>query len=158
MSLSSAVPLGALTRATNRVQQAYLLYEPLLKAGYRLLRALLLLCGCYSSIFIARTRLHRKTRRELRLAGRALHGAFPPPLHVFPLQRTDVGVRAQLRLIRSPYQHRFRTAPDAPWSGRNATVRAIGGGAGDFTCVLMGGAGHFVRPLSFFFVVVVSGG
>ena len=31
-----------------------------------------------------------------------------------------------------------------PWTGENATVRVIGAGAGNFTYVLMGGAGHMV--------------
>lgn len=55
----------------------------------------------------------------------------------------------QLRLIPSPYQSAFLDAPDVPvtWSSSalpNATVRAIGERAGDFTYLLMDDAGHFV--------------
>ena len=50
----------------------------------------------------------------------------------------------QLRLIRSQYQDVFINSPDLPWTGENATVRAIGPGAGNFTYVLMDGAGHLV--------------
>ena len=46
--------------------------------------------------------------------------------------------------MRSRFQDAFAAAPDVPWAGENATVRVVGAGAGNFTYVLMGGAGHFV--------------
>lgn len=47
-------------------------------------------------------------------------------------------------MIRSQYQDAFIAAPDVPWTGEDATARVIGAGAGNFTYVLMGGAGHMV--------------
>ncbi|GJE90245.1 serine carboxypeptidase-like protein [Phanerochaete sordida] len=88
----------------DMVQQAYLLYEPLLKAGYRL--------------------LHYIGKLDANCA-------WP-------------GVLSMLRLIRCQYQTAFLSAPDLPWVGEDATVRAIGPGAGNFTYVLVNGAGHFV--------------
>lgn len=55
----------------------------------------------------------------------------------------------QLKLVRSQYQAAFVAAPDVPWKGENATVRVIGEGAGNFTYVLMEGAGHLVSLLDF---------
>ncbi|EKM51075.1 uncharacterized protein PHACADRAFT_103966, partial [Phanerochaete carnosa HHB-10118-sp] len=97
----------------DMAQQAYLLYEPLLKAGYRVLHYIGKLdanCG------------------------------WP-------------GVLSTLRLLPSPYQSSFNDAPDLPWPGHEATVRAVGNssdsdgsgkGAGVFAFVLMARAGHFV--------------
>ncbi|EKM54920.1 uncharacterized protein PHACADRAFT_197351 [Phanerochaete carnosa HHB-10118-sp] len=88
----------------DMVQQAYLLYEDLLRAGYRL--------------------LHYIGKLDANCA-------WP-------------GVLSMLRLVRSQYQSAFLAAPDLPWTSEDATVRAIGPGAGNFTYVLMGSAGHFV--------------
>ncbi|KAF8320086.1 alpha/beta-hydrolase [Clavulina sp. PMI_390] len=54
------------------------------------------------------------------------------------------GIFAFLKLIRSPFQADFIAGVDVPWEGHNATVRAIGPGAGNMTYVLVDGAGHFV--------------
>lgn len=93
----------------DMAQQAYLLYEPLLEAGYRL--------------------LHYIGKLDANCA-------WP-------------GVLSTLRLLPSPYQAAFNDAPDLPWPGHEATVRAVRGkkdpeGAGAFTYVLMAHAGHFV--------------
>ncbi|EKM53883.1 uncharacterized protein PHACADRAFT_209728 [Phanerochaete carnosa HHB-10118-sp] len=100
----------AFRRTGDMVQQTYLMYEHLLKAGHRL--------------------LHYIGKLDANCA-------WP-------------GVLSTLRLLPSPYQAAFNDAPDLPWSGHNATVRAVGGqgegstGAGAFTYVLMARAGHFV--------------
>ena len=60
--------------------------------------------------------------------------------------------RTQLRLLPSQYQSAFNDAPDLPWPGHAATVRAVAlttdddgrTGAGAFAFVLMDHAGHFV--------------
>lgn len=88
----------------DMVQQAYLLYEPLLAAGYRL--------------------LHYIGKLDANCA-------WP-------------GVLSMLRLIRSQYQSTFLNAPDLRWRGEDATVRAVGPGAGSFTYVLLDNAGHHV--------------
>ncbi|GJE95377.1 carboxypeptidase [Phanerochaete sordida] len=96
----------------DMAQQAYLLYEPLLKAGYRL--------------------LHYIGKLDANCA-------WP-------------GVLSTLRLLPSPYQSAFNDAPDLPWPGHAATVRAVAlttdnegrQGAGAFTFILMDHAGHFV--------------
>ncbi|KAK0226488.1 alpha/beta-hydrolase [Armillaria fumosa] len=54
------------------------------------------------------------------------------------------GVLSFLKLLRTPFQQEFLAAPDLPWSGGEATVRAIGAGAGNMTYVLLAEAGHFV--------------
>ena len=109
-----------------RCQQAYLLYEPLLQAGYRLLREFLRLRpfqdSSNSSVF-------------LDYIGKLdANCAWP-------------GVLSTLRLIRSQYQEAFVAEPDVPWDGEDATLRVIGEGAGNMTYVLIGKAGHFVSGL-----------
>ncbi|KAF8581123.1 alpha/beta-hydrolase [Ramaria rubella] len=55
------------------------------------------------------------------------------------------GVFSFLKLLPSPYQHRFINAQDLPWpSSAEATVRVVGEGAGDMTYILVADAGHFV--------------
>ncbi|PBK87045.1 alpha/beta-hydrolase [Armillaria gallica] len=54
------------------------------------------------------------------------------------------GVLSLLKLLRTPFQQEFLAAPDLPWSDGEATVRAIGAGAGNMTYVLLAEAGHFV--------------
>lgn len=51
----------------------------------------------------------------------------------------------QLKFIHSPFQANFIAAPDLRWKHQNATVRAIGEGAGNMTFILMERAGHMVR-------------
>ncbi|KAF8320084.1 alpha/beta-hydrolase [Clavulina sp. PMI_390] len=68
-------------------------------------------------------------------------------LHYIGLQDANCawpGVLAGLKLIRSPFQAEFIVGADVPWEGHNATVRAVGPGAGNMTFVLVDGAGHFV--------------
>lgn len=50
----------------------------------------------------------------------------------------------QLNLLRSPVQAAFSNAPDLPWTGERATVRAVGEGAGDLTYIFMEDSGHMV--------------
>lgn len=72
----------------------------------------------------------------------------PLYVHIISLLSTPLtfsSFAAQLKLIRSQYQKAFISAPDVHWKGENATVRVIGEGAGNFTYVLMSGAGHMVR-------------
>ncbi|KAJ7855634.1 hypothetical protein B0H14DRAFT_3448941 [Mycena olivaceomarginata] len=54
---------------------------------------------------------------------------------------------AQLKLLQSSFQRAFLTAPDIPCPSKDvATVCAVGSGAGNFTYILVQGAGHFVDP------------
>ncbi|KAJ7156963.1 alpha/beta-hydrolase [Mycena crocata] len=57
------------------------------------------------------------------------------------------GVLSFLKILKTPFQHEFLHAPDVPWPTPDsgvATVRAVGGGAGKMTYILIDGAGHFV--------------
>ncbi|KAI0343369.1 alpha/beta-hydrolase [Trametopsis cervina] len=54
------------------------------------------------------------------------------------------GTLSMLNLLRSPVQAAFSNAPDLPWTGENATVRAVGEGAGDLTYIFMEDSGHMV--------------
>lgn len=128
-----------------RVQQSYLLYEPLLKAGYRLLRECsspLLYC-CFIDIV---HRLQTTSGSSMQTVPGRVY--FPSYVHIISHLFTPLtfpSCAAQLKLIRSQYQTAFINAPDAHWKGENASVRVIGEGAGNFTYVLMSGAGHMVR-------------
>ncbi|KAF7338107.1 SET domain-containing protein [Mycena venus] len=56
------------------------------------------------------------------------------------------GVLSFLKLLNTSFQQDFLHAPDLPWpmsESDAATVRAVGAGAGNFTYVLIAGAGHF---------------
>ncbi|KAJ7770967.1 alpha/beta-hydrolase [Mycena maculata] len=87
------------------IQPAYLLYEPLLAAGIRLLHYV----GTQDAIC-----------------------AWP-------------GVLSFLKLIRSPFQEEFLSTPDISWpTAEDATVRAVGEGAGSMTYILVAQAGHSV--------------
>ncbi|KAK0459272.1 alpha/beta-hydrolase [Desarmillaria tabescens] len=54
------------------------------------------------------------------------------------------GVLSFLKLLRTPFQQEFLAALDLSWSDGEATVRAIGAGAGNMTYILLAEAGHFV--------------
>ncbi|KAI0313693.1 Alpha/Beta hydrolase protein [Amylostereum chailletii] len=55
------------------------------------------------------------------------------------------GIFSALKRIQSPFQEEFITASDVPWPTKDvATVRSVGPGAGNFTFILLGEAGHFV--------------
>ncbi|KAJ7661957.1 alpha/beta-hydrolase [Mycena polygramma] len=54
------------------------------------------------------------------------------------------GVLSFLKLLDTPWQEEFLTAPDVPWPTRHmATVRTVGGGAGSMAYILVEEAGHF---------------
>ncbi|KAJ7086820.1 Alpha/Beta hydrolase protein [Mycena belliarum] len=54
------------------------------------------------------------------------------------------GVFSFLKLLPTPFQSEFVSAPDVPWPEKGiATVRSVGSGAGDMTYILLQGAGHF---------------
>ncbi|KAF7290070.1 hypothetical protein HMN09_01312100 [Mycena chlorophos] len=56
------------------------------------------------------------------------------------------GVFSFVKLIQSPFQDRFLAQADLPWptASSNTTARVVGPGAGNFTWILIDGAGHFV--------------
>jgi hypothetical protein len=56
-------------------------------------------------------------------------------------------IPSQLKLLKTPFQQEFIDAPDVPWptpDSDEATVRAVGNGAGNMTYIFIAGAGHFV--------------
>ncbi|KAJ6576812.1 Alpha/Beta hydrolase protein [Mycena sp. CBHHK59/15] len=54
------------------------------------------------------------------------------------------GVLSFLKLLETPFQKDFLSAPDVPWpSTEVATVRSVGPGAGNMTYILLQEAGHF---------------
>ncbi|KAJ7751522.1 alpha/beta-hydrolase [Mycena maculata] len=54
------------------------------------------------------------------------------------------GVLSFLKLLRTPFQADFLSAPDLPWPSKGiATVRSVGKGAGNMTYILLAEAGHF---------------
>ncbi|KAF7314768.1 SET domain-containing protein [Mycena kentingensis (nom. inval.)] len=97
---------GEFHKFGDKIQSAHLLYEPLLKAGIRLLHY---------------------------VGAQDANCAWP-------------GVISFLKLIRSPFQAEFLSAPDVPWPtpSANTTARVIGPGAGNFTWMLVDGGGHFI--------------
>ncbi|KAJ6585473.1 alpha/beta-hydrolase [Mycena capillaripes] len=107
----------------DRIQSAYLLYEPLLKAGIRLLHYV----GAQDAI-AAWPGIISFVRR------------FSP--RVFNMLGSCYG---QLKLLQSPFQDEFLRTPDIPWpTAEDATVRVVGEGAGNMTYILVAQAGHFV--------------
>ncbi|KAJ7256414.1 alpha/beta-hydrolase [Mycena rebaudengoi] len=55
------------------------------------------------------------------------------------------GVFSFLKLLQTPFQSEFISAPDLPWPAEGiATVRSVGWGAGNMSYILMHNAGHFV--------------
>ncbi|KAJ7086829.1 alpha/beta-hydrolase [Mycena belliarum] len=55
------------------------------------------------------------------------------------------GVFSFLKLLPTPFQSAFVSAPDVPWPEEGvATCRNVGSGAGNMTYILLQGAGHFV--------------
>ncbi|KAJ7461996.1 alpha/beta-hydrolase [Mycena latifolia] len=55
------------------------------------------------------------------------------------------GVISFLNLVQSPFQDEFLLTPDVPWpTAEEATVRAVGKGAGNMTYILVDQGGHFV--------------
>ncbi|KAJ7165846.1 alpha/beta-hydrolase [Mycena filopes] len=83
------------------------------------------------------------------------HLLFPPllaagirVLHYVGAQDANCawpGIFSFLKLIESPFQAEFISAPDLPWpSDGVATVRSVGTGAGNMTYILIREAGHFV--------------
>jgi hypothetical protein len=126
-----------------RMQSAYLLYEPLLSAGIRLLRrwTIRTLLGTQLTFHIpdyvgaqdANCNQHgiMSFVRELRLKCYLLY--------------LDCSC-TKLKLLQSPFQEEFLRAPDVPWAtAEDTTVRVVGEGAGNMTWILIDGAGHFVR-------------
>ncbi|KAJ7195829.1 Alpha/Beta hydrolase protein, partial [Mycena pura] len=90
---------------SDLVQPAYLLYEPLLTAGIRL--------------------LHYVGAQDANCAWS--------------------GVISFLKLLQSPFQDEFLRTPDVPWpTAEEATVRAVGEGAGNMSYILVQQGGHFV--------------
>ncbi|KAJ7174399.1 alpha/beta-hydrolase [Mycena filopes] len=83
------------------------------------------------------------------------HLLFPPllaagirVLHYVGAQDANCawpGIFSFLKLIESPFQAEFISAPDLPWPSEDiATVRSVGTGAGNMTYILIREAGHFV--------------
>lgn len=98
----------------------------------------------YSEPFVCHIRLCRCPGRKLRLARRFLSCTYLEFL-LRPLYLTTL---PQLKLIDSPFQEEFTTAPDLQWPANTegvSTVRAVGPGAGNFAYFLVQNAGHFVR-------------
>ncbi|EKM75126.1 hypothetical protein AGABI1DRAFT_116557 [Agaricus bisporus var. burnettii JB137-S8] len=55
------------------------------------------------------------------------------------------GVLSSIKLLQTPYQREFNSAPDVRWPARNVTVRKAGpGAAGQLTYALLEDAGHTV--------------
>ncbi|KAJ6529087.1 alpha/beta-hydrolase [Mycena vulgaris] len=54
------------------------------------------------------------------------------------------GIFSFLKLLETPFQKEFLDAPDVPWPSNDvATVRTVGGGAGNMAYILVQEAGHF---------------
>ncbi|KAJ7653982.1 alpha/beta-hydrolase [Mycena polygramma] len=55
------------------------------------------------------------------------------------------GIFSFLKLLETPFQKAFLSAPDLPWPSPDiATVRSVGAGAGNMAYILLREAGHFV--------------
>ncbi|KAJ7685955.1 alpha/beta-hydrolase [Mycena rosella] len=68
-------------------------------------------------------------------------------LHYIGMQDANCpwpGIFSFLKLLETPFQGEFVSAPDVPWPTKDvATVRAVGPGAGNMTFILVAEAGHF---------------